>query len=160
MIGLLLGIIFRDISVDESFNMARTFQNELVKNKGECPAKNFSAPGCIHVGVKDWWALLTGFVLTKFEKELSNIGFFNVVRATQYGIDTNPALLFVVLELYNPTTDTFFILDGKMGFTLHEMWQILGLPIRDVSYEEYFFGTEEFEILASRDSALYHTLWD
>lgn len=48
-----------------------TFKNEFVRDISEYPAKNFRATTWIHVGNKDWWALLTGFVLNKFERELA-----------------------------------------------------------------------------------------
>lgn len=44
-----------------------------------------------------------------------------MARATQYGIATNPAQLFAIIELYSPTMGIFFTLDGEMGLALYEM---------------------------------------
>jgi len=34
-----------------------------------------------------------------------------------------------------------------MGFALHEMFEVLGLSIGDLPYEEYILGTEELHLL-------------
>lgn len=106
--GLLPGVMFRDVSVGESFNVARIFRNEFLQSKRDYPTENFRALGWIHARHKDWWALLTVFELTEFERELVDIGLLGVIRATQYGIATNLAQLFAILKVYNPATGTFF----------------------------------------------------
>lgn len=67
--GLLPGVMFRDVSVGESFNVARIFRNEFLQSKRDYPTENFRALGWIHARHKDWWALLTVFELTEFERE-------------------------------------------------------------------------------------------
>lgn len=79
---------------------------------------------------------------------------------TSQSCATNPAQLFMILELSSPTTSTFFTPDGNIGLALYHIWKIFGLLIRDIPYEEYFLGSEELEILSSRGSSLYHNLWD
>lgn len=109
MTGFFPRAMFKDVTVSENFSMARTFRNEFIRDKRDYLTKNFNAPSWIHEGNKDWRALLTGFILKRFEKKLVDIRLFKfkVVRATQYGIVTNPTQLFAILELYNPVTSTF-----------------------------------------------------
>jgi len=45
---------------------------------------------------------------------------------------------YAVLELYCPSTGTFFTLVRELGLALHEMWEISKLPIGYLLYEEYF----------------------
>ena len=52
-----------------------------------------------------------------------------------------------MLEKYNPDTYTLFTPIGEMGFSLHEMFEVSGLPMRDLPYEEYISGTEELHLL-------------
>jgi len=40
-----------------------------------------------------------------------------------------------MLEHYNSETCTFFTPIGEMGFTLHEMYEVSGLAMGDISYE-------------------------
>lgn len=63
-----------------------------------------------------------------------------------------PTQLFVLLELYSPATGILFTVDGEIELALHEMWQVSGLLIGDVPYEEYFSDSEELKILSLRDS--------
>lgn len=80
--GLLSGVMFIDILVGKSFNMARTFWNELVRSNCNYLDENSRAPSWVHAGNKDWWALLTGFVIATFEKELTDIRLFGAIKAT------------------------------------------------------------------------------
>lgn len=48
MIGFLLGVMFKDVLVCESFSMARTFVNEFVRDKRDYLFKNFRATSWIH----------------------------------------------------------------------------------------------------------------
>lgn len=113
--------------------MAKTFGNEFVMGKLDYPAENFRVPSWIHERNKNQWALLTKFVLANFQKELKDIRLFVAVRAAQYDIATNPALLFAIMELFNHATGTFFTPDSEIGFTLHEIWQLSGLAIGDIA---------------------------
>lgn len=58
----------------------------------------------------------------------------------------------MLLELYSPATGILFTVDGEIELALHEMWQVSGLLIGDVPYEEYFSDSEELKILSLRDS--------
>ena len=49
-----------------------------------------------------------------------------------------------MLELYNPYTCTFFTPSRELGFSLHEMYEVSGLPMEEMPYEKYIPGTEEF----------------
>ena len=51
-----------------------------------------------------------------------------------------------MLEKYNPDTCTFFTPVGEIGFSLHEMFEVSGLPMRDLPYEEFIYDTEELHL--------------
>ena len=47
-----------------------------------------------------------------------------------------------------------------MGLALHEMYEVSGLVIGDVPYEEYIPSTEELHLLKKSDPLLYETYWE
>jgi len=87
------------------------------------------------------------FVFEELEGPLLQCGLYPVIRATCYGIAPSDYNFFGVLEKYNPDTCTFFTPVGKMGFALHEMFEMLELSIGDRSYEEYISSTVELHLL-------------
>jgi len=44
-----------------------------------------------------------------------------------------------------------------MGLALHELYEVLGLVIRDAPYEEYVMTTEELYLMKKEDSQVYET---
>jgi len=52
-----------------------------------------------------------------------------------------------MLEKYNSDTCTFFTPVGEIRFALLEMFEVSGLSMGDLSYEEYIPGTKELHIL-------------
>ena len=65
-----------------------------------------------------------------------------------------------MLEMYNPSTTTFFTLSGELGFALHEMFEVSGLSMGEVPYEEYVLGAEELHILRRDAPQIYETYWE
>ena len=65
----------------------------------------------------------------------------------RYGIIPSHYNFFGILEKYNPDTCTFFTLVGEMDFSLHEMFEVSGLFMGDLPYEEYIPNTEELHLL-------------
>ena len=63
-------------------------------------------------------------------------------RVMRYGIVPSHYHFFTMLKKYNPDTCTLFTPIGKMGFTLHEMFEVFGLPMGDFLYKEYIFSTK------------------
>ena len=53
----------------------------------------------------------------------------------------------------------FFTLIRKMGFALHEMYEISGLVMGDAPYEEYVPSTEEMHLLKKDDPLVCKTYW-
>jgi len=47
-----------------------------------------------------------------------------------------------------------------MGLTLHEMYEVSGLVIGDVPYEEYVPSTKELYLLKKSDPLVYETYWE
>ena len=64
-----------------------------------------------------------------------------------------------MLERYNPEICTFFIPVGEMGLTLNEKYEVSGLMMGDIPYEEYIPSIEELYLM--EDSApLVYTYWE
>ena len=57
------------------------------------------------------------------------------------------AHFYAILERYNLETCTFFTPIGEMVLALHEMYEVSGLVIGDVPYEEYVPSIEELHLL-------------
>ncbi|ONK58325.1 uncharacterized protein A4U43_C09F11040 [Asparagus officinalis] len=66
----------------------------------------------------------------------------------------------VLLELYNPDTNTFLTKHGELGLALHEMNKLLGLPMGNMVYQEYFPSNRELCQLKSATPNCYDTLRD
>jgi len=64
-----------------------------------------------------------------------------------------------MLELYNLDTCTFFTPSGELGFALHEMYEVSGLPMGEMPYEEYISGTEELHVLKEAPQVC-ETCWE
>lgn len=114
-------------------------------------------------GRTDWWVRLTCFILDRNKARLQEIGLYSTICdnmcltiwATEYGISNNLAQFFVILELYYPSSSTFFTPNGKLGIELHEMWIVLGMPIGDYPYEEYLHTSQELWMLKSMNASVY-----
>jgi hypothetical protein len=65
-----------------------------------------------------------------------------------------------MLDMYNPNTATFFTPSGELGFALHEMFEVSGLSMGEVPYEEYVPGAEELQIIRRDGAELYETYWE
>lgn len=102
VIGLLPGLLVRDLSATEIPSMVRTFKNEFAIIDCDYPSKNFWMSSWIHYGKRDWWAILIGFILAKCKDHLKKIWLHEAIRAIQYGIDTNMTQFFPTLEVYCP----------------------------------------------------------
>lgn len=65
------------------------------------------------------------------------IELYCIIRTVQYGIPTSRFHFFYLLKLYNPNINTFFTPLGELGLALHEIFEVLRLPIEKISYKEY-----------------------
>ena len=81
---------------------------------------------------------MVDFVLQELEEPLLQCGLYQAVRAVCYGITPSYYNFFPMLEKCNPDTCTSFTLVGEMGFALHEMFEVSGLFIGDLPYEDTF----------------------
>ena len=61
------------------------------------------------------------------------------------------------MKHYNPLMSTFFILVGEIGLALFELYEVLGLVIRDAPYEEYVPTAEDLHLLKKKDPYVYET---
>jgi len=117
---------------------------------------DFRTPGLIHPP-KAWWRDLTLYVLAHFEEDLESQGLREAIRATCYGIQMSVANFYTIFELYCPATRTFFTPVGKLGMTLHEIWEVSALPMGSLPYEEYFPCEAELALLKKLEPALVET---
>jgi len=62
-----------------------------------------------------------------------------------------------MFERYNPETCTFFTPVEKMGFSLHEMYEISELAMGDIPYEEYVTWAEELHVMEESAPLVYAT---
>ena len=84
-----------------------------------------------------WWGKMVSFILRELKEPLLQCGLYPTVRAVCYEIISSHYNFFEILEKYNPATCTFFTPVGKMGFALHEMFEVSGLSMGELPYEEY-----------------------
>ena len=70
---------------------------------------------------------MVSFVLEDLKEELMQASLYAAVRAVWYDISQSNHHFFAMLERYNLKTCTFFTQVGEMGFSLHEMYEVLGL---------------------------------
>ena len=90
---------------------------------------------------------MVSYITEQLREPLLQSGLYSAVRDVQYGIKPSHYLFFAMLELYIPNTCTFFTLSGELGFAHHEMYEVSGLPMGELPYEEYVPGTEELHLL-------------
>ena len=100
---------------------------------------------------------MVGFVLTELRDLLTQVSLYHSVRAVQYGLPQSFHNFYGVLERYNPLTGIFFTPIGEMGLALHELYEVLGLVMGDVPYEEYVPTSEELHLLKKEDHQVYET---
>ena len=62
-----------------------------------------------------------------------------------------------MLEHYNPETCTFFTSVGEMRLALHEMYEVSGLVMGKISYEEYVPSAEELHLMEGSAPLVYAT---
>ena len=79
--------------------------------------------------------------------------------AVMHSIPQSNHHFYAILERYNPETCMFFTLIRKMGFALHEMYEISGLVMGDAPYEKYVPSTEELHLL-KKDPLVYEAYWE
>ena len=100
---------------------------------------------------------MVSFVLKELKEVLVHSSLYTAVRAIQYGIPHNNYDFYTMLERYNLEICTFFTPVGKMRFALHEMYEVFGLTMGDIPYEEYIFGTEKLHLMKKDAPLVYET---
>lgn len=88
-----------------------------------------------------------GYMLKTHEQTLKEIGLHRAIRNVQNEIPQSPYNLFGLLEMYNFETSTVFTPVGNLGLTLHVIYEVLALSIREFPYEEYISTTKELNML-------------
>ena len=73
-------------------------------------------------------------------------GLYQAVRAVQYGISLSHFHFFAMLERYNRTL-AHSLPKWRDGLALHEMYEVFGLRMGDLQYEENISGTEELHLM-------------
>lgn len=96
---------------------------------------------------------MTNFVLREFSCELETYRLYDAVRATCYSFKMNPMTFRGIVELYCPSTGTFFTTNGELGLALHEMGEVSRLLMDVHPYEEYVPYNEELKDLSKNHNA-------
>ena len=100
---------------------------------------------------------MVGFILEDLKDELLQTSFYTMVRVVQYGIPQSSRYFFAMLKCYNPKTYTFFTPVKKMGLALHEIYEVSGLVMGDIPYEEYVSSAEELHLMEDSAPLIYAT---
>lgn len=58
---------------------------------------------------------------------------------------------------YSPDTGTFFTPCRELRLALHEMYEVSGVPIGEISYEDYVPTREELHLLKAQYPLIYDT---
>ena len=158
--GLLPGLHRPEFPVGESPESNRTFLHQFRAAGGNYPISDFRALGWVHFQDHGWWHRLVGYVIDNLGDVLRQARLSVAVRAVQYGVPQSAHHFFAMLEMYNPTTITFFTPSGELGFALHEMFNVSGLSMGEIPYKKYVPGTEELQILRRDGLKVYETYWE
>ena len=147
VVGLQPGLYRPEFPVGETPASGGTFIHQFKAAGGNYPASDFRTLGWIHFQEKGWWHRLTGHVIDNLGRLLIKAWLQTAGRAVKYGIPLSVPHFFALLEMYNPSSATFFTPCGELGFALHEMFDASGLSMGEIPYEEYVPGAEELQIL-------------
>jgi len=158
VVGLLSGSLKAKYPIGETPRQADMFINQFMTVKGDLLKGKFRALGWVHSSDNYWWSRMVGFVLKDLKEELQT-SLYVAVRAVQYGIPQSSHHFLAMLDRYNPKTCTFFTLVGEMGFALHEMYEVSGLAMRDIPYEEYVPSAEKLHLMEESVPLVYATYW-
>jgi len=90
---------------------------------------------------------LTNYVLDQFSGELERLGLYEAIRATYCRMEVSVPNFYAILELYYPSTRTFFTLVGELGVALikapnglSSLCRVLPLPLGAITTELPEFG--------------------
>ena len=100
---------------------------------------------------------MVSFVLRELKEPLPQCGLYPAIRAVCYRIIPSHYNFFGILEKYNPDNCTFFTPVGEMGFALHVMFGVSGLPMGDLPYEECIPSIEGLHLLKRDAPWVYET---
>jgi len=90
---------------------------------------------------------MVGIALEDLKQEPIQTSPYATVRAIQCGILQSNHHFFAMLERYNPETCKLFTSVREIGFALHEIYEVSGLAIGDISYEEYVSSADELHMI-------------
>lgn len=97
------------------------------------------------------WDRLTDFVLFFFRPLLESVGIFFAIWETQYLFKFSGCAYASILGTLCSASNTSFTSAIELGFAIHEMKLITGLPISGDLYEEYVRSEEELRQLKIKD---------
>jgi len=68
-------------------------------------------------------------------------------------------IFYSILESYSPEMCIFFTLIGETRFALHEMYEVSGLVMEDIPYEEYIPSMNELYLMKKDAPLVYKIYW-
>jgi len=107
-IGLLPGNVNHEVPVGEIPAQVSTFLNQFMKAEGNYPTANFWIPGWVCSSKQAWWSGLTLYVLDVFESDLQQLGLYEAVRVTYFGIYISIPTFYAIIEMHCLASGTFF----------------------------------------------------
>jgi len=158
VLGLQPGLVRAEYPTRETPQLAATFIKQFLDVKADFPSE-FRATGWIYSTDKNWWGRMVGFTLEELEDLLLQARLYEAIRVVQYDTSQRTQHFYAILEHYNLETCTFFTPIGKIGFALHEMYEVSGLMIGDVPCEKYVLSTEELHLLKKSKPLMHETYW-
>ena len=108
VLGLHSGNVGKDVPVGKNPAMVQTFLNQFIKVDSNYPTTDFRTSGWVHSTKKQWWSNLTLYAMEYFGDDLRELGLYNVVRTTFYGIEAGVPNFYAIFELYCTSCGTFF----------------------------------------------------
>ena len=106
--GLNPGLYRPEFPIGETPASGGAFIHQFKLAGGNYPASDFRTLGWVHHQEKGWWHRLTGHVIDNWGGLLTKARLQTAVRAVKYGLPLSVPHFFALLEMYNPTSATFF----------------------------------------------------
>ena len=147
VVRVLSGLLKAEYPISETPRQASTFINQFMSVKGDFPRGEFQALGWVYSSDEYWLSRMVGIALEDLKQEPIQTSPYATVRAIQCGILQSNHHFFAMLERYNPETCKLFTSVREIGFALHEIYEVSGLAIGDISYEEYVSSADELHMI-------------
>ena len=157
------GLVRHEYPRGKTPKQADSFISQFMTAKGEFSPSKFWAMGWVHPSQKTWWTRMVSYVTEQLREPLLLSGLYSAVRFNgQVRSVWYPAESLSLLRhtgVVHSRHMHFLHSKREVGFAPHEMYEVSGLPIGELPYEEYVPGTEELHLLKDAPQ-VYETCWE